>query len=316
MRNANGYGTVYKMAGKRRKPWAAVVTTGYEIVNGKSVQKRSAVGYFATQSEARNALCHFNETPFDVSTTFQTVYAGWKEQKNISDSSMRAYDKAFERFSPLHDKLFSKLKTADLERVIALTDTTPRNKFQMKLLLNQMYGYAMKYDIVQINYAERFSVEIPKTQIDRQPFTDEEIRTLWESKEEEAKITLVMIYTGVRIGELLKMDYDRENQVLRGGSKTEAGKNRIVPVRKKIQPLMDFDRNVSYNAFYQRNLYFLKKMNHTAHDCRVTFATRYKSADATAIKLILGHAIYDVTKEVYTKYTIEELHQVVESIDF
>lgn len=315
MRNANGMGTVYKMSGARRKPWAAVVTKGFELVDGKAVQRRSAVGYYATKAEAQKALAKFNENPYDISTTFEKVFEGWKEQKDIADGSMRAYDKAFERFKPLYGKSFAKLKTADLERVIALTDATPRSKVMMKLLLNQMYQYAMKYDIVQVNYAERFSVEQPKTEIDRVPFSDEEIKALWDDPCEEAKVSLIMIYTGVRIGELLTMEYNTEDFTLRGGSKTEAGRNRIVPVREKIRHLMDYEKP-SYNAFYQRVLYYLKKTNHTPHDCRVTFATRYKDADPTAIKLIMGHAITDVTKAVYTKYSVEDLHAVVESVDF
>ena len=315
MRNPNGFGSVYKMSGNRRKPWAAIVTKGYEKVNGKAVQKRSYLGYYATKKEAQIALAKFNENPYQVDATFKTVYESWKESKEVSDGSMSAYKKAYERFSPLHDKSFAKLKIGDFERVMALSDATPTGKVHMKGLLNQMYKYAMKYDITQVNYAERFAVEIPKTEIERKPFTDEEIKSLWESDVPEAKITLIMIYTGVRINELLTMDVDEERWVLIGGSKTEAGRNRIVPIREKIRPLMDFERT-SYDTFYQRVLYFLKKMNHKTHDCRVTFATRYKDADPTAIKLILGHRITDITKAVYTKYTAEDLMAVVESVDF
>ena len=37
MKNENGSGSVYKLSGKRRKPWVATVTTGYE--NGKQKEK-------------------------------------------------------------------------------------------------------------------------------------------------------------------------------------------------------------------------------------------------------------------------------------
>lgn len=37
MKNENGAGSVYKLSGKRRKPWAAAITTGYE--NGKQKEK-------------------------------------------------------------------------------------------------------------------------------------------------------------------------------------------------------------------------------------------------------------------------------------
>ncbi len=33
MKNANGYGTVKKLSGKRRNPYAVLITTGYKIVD-------------------------------------------------------------------------------------------------------------------------------------------------------------------------------------------------------------------------------------------------------------------------------------------
>ena len=316
MRNANGMGTVYKMGGRRRRPWTAVVTVGYEKKDGRAVQKRHSLGSFATKKEAQTALARYNTDPYDTEWTFSSVYEKWKETKSLSNSSMESYKRSYERFKVLHGRIFAELKTTELEGIIEATETSQKNKAHMKLLLNQMYQYALKYDIVQHNLAERFTVSQPKPQINRQPFTDEEIKALWKSRSEEAELALIMIYTGVRIGELLKMEIDKEEWLMKGGSKTEAGKNRIVPIREKIRPLMDYDQDETYDAFYQRVLYFLKKMGHTPHDCRVTFATRYKNADPIAIKLIMGHSIKDITKGVYTKYTPDELRKIIDSVDF
>lgn len=316
MKRANGTGTICRLKGNRRKPWAAIVTTGIVLQDGKAKQNRHAIGYYATRKEAQLALESFNVEPYDLDWTFRDVYNGWKKTKDLSNSSVNAYKRSYERFSAIHGKTFATLKTIELEGIIASCDTSQKNKSHMKLLLNQMYQFALKHDIVQHNLAERFSVAQPKPKIQRQPFSDEEIASLWKDRSEESEIALIMIYTGVRIGELLTMEIDRENWLLKGGSKTEAGRNRIVPIREKIKPLMGFSQDETYDAFYQRVLYFLKKMGHTPHDCRVTFATRYKSADATAIKLIMGHSIKDITKGVYTKYTPDELRQVIESIDY
>ena len=316
MRKPNGYGTVYKMPGKRRKPWVAAVTVSYSLVDGKAKRKRTAVGYYATRKEAEVALAEYNSNPYEAGWTFKEVYDNWKGTKNISASSLKAYEKAYERFYSLHERMFANIKLSDLEAVFEASDAHLRGKNSMKLLLNQMYRYAMRYDLVTKNLAERIIVDTPKVEIDRQPFTDEEIKSLWESNIPEAKLSLIMIYTGVRIGELLTMEIDKEEWVMRGGSKTEAGRNRIVPIREKIKPLMDYSQDESYNAFYQRVLYFLRKMNHTPHDCRVTFATRYKDADPTAVKLIMGHAIRDITKGVYTKYTPDDLRKVIESVEY
>lgn len=314
MRNPNGYGTVYKLSGKRRKPWAVAITTSYELVDGKAKRKRVIIGYYATKREGVLALAEYNSNPYDLGWTFKEVFENWKKTKHLA--SFQAYNKAYERLKELDGKLFANITLTDLEAIFEASTASDRSKVMMKLLLNQMYTYAMRYNIVRANLAERIELAPVKTKIDRVPFTDEEIKQLWESPKAEAKIALIMIYTGVRVGELLTMEIDKENWLLKGGSKTEAGKNRIVPIREKIKPLMDFDRDMTYNTFYQRELYFLRKMNHTAHDCRVTFASRYKAADPTAIKLIMGHAIQDITKGVYTKYTPDELRKVIESVDF
>ena len=318
MKNPNGYGTVYKLPGRRRKPWAAIVTSGYELVDGKAKQKRASIGYYASRKEATDALAKFNADPYQLGFTFEEVFKRWREikEKEITDGSMKAYDKAYTRFSLLHDKRFDKITTKDLERVFALTVASDRSKVNMKNLINQMYEYAVNRDIVVKNMADRFSVKVPKTEIERRPFTDEEIQYLWDCPEQPAKITLILIYTGLRINEILRMEIDTEEWVFRGGSKTPAGMHRLVPIREKIRPLLKYIEDESYNALYQRVLYFQKKMNHTTHDCRVTFLTRYKDADDTAIKLIVGHRIEDMTKRVYVKYTLDELRKIIDSVDF
>ncbi len=52
----NGYGTCYKLPGKRRRPWIARITTGWEIVDGKVKQLYQTIGYFKEEQEGKNAL--------------------------------------------------------------------------------------------------------------------------------------------------------------------------------------------------------------------------------------------------------------------
>ena len=49
MRLPNGYGSIYKIGGKRRKPFAVRITTGWED-NGKQIIKY--LGTFRTRAEA------------------------------------------------------------------------------------------------------------------------------------------------------------------------------------------------------------------------------------------------------------------------
>ena len=51
MKNSNGYGTVYKMHGNRRRPYIAAIT-----INNEGKRKRKALGYYASRSDALAAL--------------------------------------------------------------------------------------------------------------------------------------------------------------------------------------------------------------------------------------------------------------------
>ncbi len=85
---------------------------------------------------------------------------------------------------------------------------------KLKVLFGQMYEYAMKNDICNKDYSEfvdivKFKDRNPNKK-DRNKFTREDIARLWEQKDDKYyQIVLMLIYTGVRISELL--DLKKEN---------------------------------------------------------------------------------------------------------
>ena len=145
-----------------------------------------------------------------------------------------------------------------------------------------------------------------------------------------------MIYSGLRIGELLLIkstDIDLENEIITGGIKTDAGKNRIIPINKKILPfiknrleegheyLIVNSRNkpMKYDNYYRERFIPIMEqlnMNHRPHDARHTFATLMNNADAnrTSIKKIIGHSSYETTEKIYTHKDIEELRKAINLI--
>lgn len=68
MKLPNGFGSVYKLSGNRRKPYVAKKTKGWNINpdTGKAKQLYITVGYYATRKEALTALAEFNANPYDV----------------------------------------------------------------------------------------------------------------------------------------------------------------------------------------------------------------------------------------------------------
>ena len=60
MRLPNGYGSVYKLSGKRRKPWIVVISHG---INAEGKVDREPIGYYRTRQEALDALAIYHREP-------------------------------------------------------------------------------------------------------------------------------------------------------------------------------------------------------------------------------------------------------------
>lgn len=84
MRRANGEGSIFKLSGKRRKPWAVRITVGYEE-DGKQIYKY--VGYYPTKTEAKAAMRGYLINPFNLdhkSTKLKDVYDKWLDHSDLA----------------------------------------------------------------------------------------------------------------------------------------------------------------------------------------------------------------------------------------
>ena len=339
MRNPNGYGSVFKLSGNRRKPFAARVTTGWDD-NGK--QKFKFIGYYTKRQDALNALALYNENPnqIDLNITYSEVFEKWKEHKyeKISKSAINGYNAAFQASSDLHNMKFADIKTLHLQNVIDNMNKGYGTLKKTKTLFNQLFKYAMQNDIVSKDYSTY--VDIGKNDIEssRVPFTKKEIERLFEveSSIDFVDTILIMIFTGFRIGELLTIEntnVNLDNNTIKGGIKTDAGKNRVVPINHKI---IDFvarrkaqghkylivnfkGEKMKYDNYYREKFQPIMEqlgMSHKPHDCRHTFATLLNNANAntTSIKKLAGHSSYNTTEKIYTHKDIEELRKAIELI--
>lgn len=85
MKRANGDGSVYKIGGKRRKPFGARITVGWQIDpnTGSARQIYQSIGTFATRVEAETALNNYLQNPYDIEAhkiTFSGVYDLWSAE--------------------------------------------------------------------------------------------------------------------------------------------------------------------------------------------------------------------------------------------
>lgn len=230
MRNRNGTGGISKLSGKRRRPFVARVTVGF---TDEGVQIYKTLGYFATKLEAQAELVKYNKTKYNIDQkqkTFEQIYKDWSDShyKDISEGSVRGYKSAYKHCKNIYDVRFSDLRAVHLQRVIDEDCKTYSVKKIVKVLLNVLYKYAMKNDIVDKKYSEFIELGKSVKVHDKQPFTDEEIQTLWNNVDniEGVDTILILIYTCCRINEILKEieDINFDDRWIKTGSKTESGK--------------------------------------------------------------------------------------------
>ena len=352
----NGYGTIYKMSGKRSKPYRAMKTDKWIIdpVTGKSKQIRFTIGYYQSREDAMIALANYNENPYDIkadSITFSEVYEKWSENyfPTLSNpSSVRTVTAAYAYCNDLYDMRMKDIKVSHLEGTILNAQVGDSTKSRIKSLFNMMYKYAVAHDIVEKDYASvMFANGNPIKRLRTKeviPFSQEEIFLLWDNLDNIAfaDMILIGIYSGWRPQELaiLKVaDIDLEAGTMLGGLKTDAGKNRIVPIHPLIKPLIENrikeatamqseflfnDANgqqgtyMTYDKYRKRFEKVMKylKLTHRPHETRHTFITKAKACnvDEYILKLIVGHTIDDITEKVYTHRTIDQLRAEMEKI--
>mgnify|MGYP003265171151 FL=1 len=353
MKNANGMGSVYKQPGKRRKPWVVRKTVRWEIdeKTGRSKQIYKNIGYYATKQDALAALINYNQNPYDVDShklTFSDVYEKWSNEhfEKIAPSATRTYKSAYNHSKSLHDIRMRDIRPNHLEDAIKNADVGNSTKSRMKSLYNQLFKYALKYDIVDKDYAALSeSVKREDATIIRIPFSHDEIQTLWENVNFPfADMVLIGIYSGLRPQELATLkiiNVDLKNRTFFGGLKSEAGRNRYVPIHSAIFELVVANYNkalamgssylfndengqqgthMTYDKYRGRFKKINKRFNmsHKPHDTRHTFITCAKSVNMNEfiLKLIVGHQIDDVTEKVYTHRTIQELAKEIEKINY
>lgn len=363
----NGSGSIKHLSGKRARPWAAYPPVKEFALNGSPLLG-SAIGYFASYNDAYQALMLYNNAPDDIrkssvsfadlcaamlsnrsgsitsendSITFAELYAKFFEQKyekskkKLSNASKGSTRAAFNNCKQLHDKKFVDLRKADLQDVV---DTCPLKHSSLELIVSLfkgMYSYALQNDIVEKDYSQFVTINIPDDDESGVPFSPESLDLLWRhSDREDVGMILLMIYSGFRIAAFQNMTYNESEQYFQGGVKTAAGKNRIVPLHPAVQGFAKAfadqycsgDKIFSahaYRASFHTTLASLglsmssAGTKHTPHDCRHTFSwlcDKY-GVDDLSKHILMGHSLgSDVEKSVYGHRTIADLRSEIKKI--
>nr|DAK65814.1 MAG TPA: Integrase [Caudoviricetes sp.] len=338
MKNPNGYGTVVKLSGNRRKPYAVRKTIGF---NKKGYPIYQSIGYTETREKGMEMLALYNHEPWNVDRdkiTLKMLYEKWKEVKSpsVNEGTKRSLQSAYKHCDKYYDTVYRKLRSFDMQDCIDNCGCQYSTQWSIKNLFGHLDRFAFEIDIINKMYS-LITTAPPVPETTKEPFTDEEIKKVYENKNDEWIETLILyLFTGFRLNELLSMELTQinlETGFFNGGSKSKSGKNRFVPIHSYIQYivkkriksnkkyLIEWDgKKLSKSQYYIFWNEMMEKlqMNHTPHECRHTFRSKLDSAKANkkCIDLMMGHKSKDVGERTYTHKTFEELKEAIELIKF
>lgn len=329
MRRINGSGSVYKLKDKpRHKPWVAMSSKK----NAYGVTEKKVIGYYETKKEAVTALDAFNVDPYapTQAITFKDIYKLWEKEfavysapKTVSD-----YSYAWKHWEPFYDRPIREVRVSELQQHMDASGAKATMKITMKKVMSNVYEFAVKNDYCPKNSGSYLHVPSrPDGTINpHKVYTDDEINKLWEHQEDPyAALQLILIYSGARVGEVLDLkeaDIDLEAKTFTvRASKTNAG-IRTVPIADKVYHLWQKHMVHGWGLTYQT----VKKkwdaytesigLDHTPHDARHTAISRMSAAHVNyvLIKKIVGHKTGDVTEDIYTHFSMDELRDAINKI--
>lgn len=315
----NGFGSIKKLSGARRKPYAAYPPTVEYHDNGSPVS-RKAIGYFETWKEAFDALTKWNANPVADAKTFKECFDAYYEFKfngsrQYSKGTMKAERSQVKNCKPIYDKDMTKITVSQLQKMV---DDLPFHQAGVQSVVNvikQVFNFAEREGIIVRNPARFLKANRPNDDVHGVPFTAEEIEVLWQNKDDNTVMgALAMIYSGFRISAMLSWEI-REDTIY-GGVKT--GK-RTVPIHRCLQPFIRKFKMPSLSEYRRRWDAVMKKlnMNHTPHDCRHTFSWLCDTygVDTISKHMLMGHSLgKDVEAKIYSHRTLEQLTEEINKI--
>ena len=353
-KRANGTGSIEKA---RNGSYTVRV---YTFING--VRKRITIkSGCESYKKAERFLNDYILAPYELDSqtlTFKELYnqfIKYKKADSITENTLKNYQYAFKRCINLHNE---KIKDLTKPKIQLFINTLKKKngepasdgtKSNTKIFLTMLFDFAKDNRLINDNVAsfrtKRSNFEKVK---EINIFTKEEIKTLWENvdKCDWVDIILIMLYTGVRFGEIQKMKVENidliNGKILHSGNKTSKGKNRTIFIKDEIKELVKnrcVNSPTGYLAYGNFKIesrikpkevgstYFRKKFNevmdlfgmrHTPHDTRHTFITALYLSGASdkAIENIAGHTNIEMTEKYYVHLSNEDLKKQVEKLDY
>lgn len=322
----NGLGTVYRMPSGT---WAAEITLGWHMENGKLKRKRRRKYGFRTKKAAIEYIAEMKEQGAKrEKITVSELHELWIDSTDkLSKSKQDAYRIAWNKIREgVGYRPIEELTVPELQELTDAAGTSYYTKRDIKTLLSHLYKLAIRDDYTDKNRAQYIQLPTLETQ-EREIFSENEITALWNCYRSTGDVTacrmLIMLYTGIRPGELIQIRSENihlDEQWMTGGIKTEKGKRRKIIIPDCILPLiqdsLDASRDGLLAKYAKNGLYdawnALRDALHmrpelTPYCCRHTYVTRLTALKVSPAMLqeLAGHEDYDTTLD-YTHLSVAE----------
>lgn len=347
MKRPNGTGTVVKLSGTRRRPYAVRVPARDE--RGRVVQK--TLSYHAKAQEAHAALDEYNRLRAagrapeanKLDMTVKQIFEAWnsREYKKLGSASIISHNAAWNKWvSRYADRKFRNISLDEWQAILDDAEDQGRSQSTVNniaLLIKALFRYSMERDIIGKDYSAYLDIPSIDPIVAKGTLDDLQLAKLdamAKSGVPYADTVLILCYTGFRISEFISLTrfsyHSEQGGYLQGGIKTAAGKNRIIPIHPKIRGYVDtwLENGTDviftdpsggaftpkrYREIFSGIMEQIGAPDATPHWCRHTFATRLHAAhaDPLSVKWLLGHS----TKgDVTARYTHDSLPVLVDAI--
>lgn len=317
-KRGNGEGTVYK----RGNVWQCAVVMGYK---GDGNPIRRTKSGFKTKKEALAYIPTLRDSTVSERVKLRTLrhyYDSYEKTEipKLGKSKQTAYRIAWNKLDMIKDTPVHLLNVVRVRDAVADVAPTYYTAKDVKTVLSRLFALAIADQQIQVNLAD-FIVLPPLKETEQVPWSNEELGTIWTAYDEEDPIAaylLLMIYTGMMPGEVMKctrgMVKMDEKVIVGSGLKTEVRKNASIVLPDLILPVIERiftyvaegdDQKILFldkTTFYEEYHIFTEKWkirDLPMYSCRHTTATALAvgtSVSPAIIQKIMRHARFTTTQ--------------------
>lgn len=303
------------------------------------------------------ALTEWHKRPFDRYDSKKRTLKEVIEEyfaivgKTKSPQTCKTYHDALRQISVLYDHDFGALTWRDYVQAMELHGCTESYCNAVKKALSAIYGYAIRYGYATENEARKISVkEINSKKSKDQTkkvWTDDQIKKVLEDKDTFARYIEILLYTGLRRGELITLrvqdvhiDTKTPYIEIRAEITKTAESVRQVPIHDRLIPIFQnlikdkepqeaiitTKTKKPFGGEYFDQVWSRKRKSYQAgmespayavHSTRHTFTTRLQEIGTKQIYIdsITGHGkAGGTTNAVYTHIRLPKLKQEIDRL--